>query len=92
MTLGESLVKGFVLSFADTAILGKLDLLEGLNPSKPAAENEYNRQLIETYNPAFGFLGLAWVYVMTPRQIHSFNGIFLPDGWWSGCGLYPFEV
>lgn len=59
MTLGESLVKGFLLSFADTAILSKLDLLEGFAPSKLAAENEYNRQLIETYNPAFVSLGLA---------------------------------
>lgn len=91
MTSGESLVKGFLLSFANTAILGELDLLEGFDPSKPAAENEYSRQLIETYNPAFVSLGLAWVYVMTPRQIHSLNGVFLPDGWWSGCGLYPFE-
>ena len=92
MTLGESLVKGFLLSFANTAILGKLDLLEGFEPSKSAAENEYHRQLIETYDPAFASLGLAWVYLMTPKQIHSLNGVFLPDGWWSSCGSYPFEV
>jgi gamma-glutamylcyclotransferase (GGCT)/AIG2-like uncharacterized protein YtfP len=92
MTSGESLVKGFLLSFTDSAILDKLDLLEGFDPSQPAAENEYNRQLIETYNPAFASLGLAWVYLMTPKQVHSLNGVFLPDGWWSSCGLYPFEV
>lgn len=91
MTSGKSLVRGFLLSFADTTILGKLDLLEGFDPSKPALQNEYNRQLIETYNPAFVCFGLAWVYLMTPKQVQYLSGVFLPDGWWSGCRLYPAE-
>lgn len=90
MTKGESLVKGFLLSFPDSDIPLQLDLLEGFNPST-SADNEYNRQLIETYNSDLVFLGLAWAYLMTPKQVNSLSGIFLPDGWWSGCGLSPFE-
>lgn len=90
MTKGESLVKGFLLSFPECDILLQLDLLEGFNPST-VANNEYNRQLIETYNLDLVSLGLAWAYLMTPKQVDSLSGIFLDDGWWSGCGLSPFE-
>lgn len=91
MTRGESLVKGFLLSFPDSNILVQLDLLEGFNPSSLAANNEYNRQLIETYDSGLVPLGLAWAYLMTPQQVNSLGGIFLADGWWSGRGLSPFE-
>jgi gamma-glutamylcyclotransferase (GGCT)/AIG2-like uncharacterized protein YtfP len=87
MTPGKSLVQGFVLSFADSAILRHLDWLEDYHPHRPAAQNEYNRQLIETYNSAFASLGTAWVYLMAPEQVLSCNGILIPNGWWSGCGL-----
>ncbi len=91
MTMGESPVQGFLLSFPDWAIFQHLDLLEGFDPSRHAEQNEYNRQLIETYNCALISLGLAWVYLMNPEQLHSLGGVFLADGWWSGCGLHPAE-
>lgn len=87
MTLGDSPVQGFLLSFPDEAILRYLDWLEGYDPHRPAEQNEYNRQLIETYNSAFASIGRAWVYLMTPKQVHSLYGVLLPDGWWSGCGF-----
>ncbi len=87
MTPGESLVQGFLLSFPDSAILCHLDWLEDYHPHRPAAENEYNRQLIEIYNLASASLGKAWAYLMTPEQVHFCDGILIPDGWWSGCGL-----
>jgi len=54
-----------VLSFADSAILLHLDWLEDYHPHRPAAQNEYNRQLIEIYNSAFA----------------SGNGLGLFDDW-----------
>ena len=84
MTLGTSRVQGFLLSFPDATILDNLDWLEGYEPHKPAEQNEYNRQLVETYD-SVASLGWAWVYLMTPEQVHSHNGILIPHGWWSGC-------
>lgn len=89
MTKGESPVQGFLLSFPDWAILDDLDFLEGFKPLAPAAQNEYDRQIIETYNLSLLSLGSAWVYLMTPQQVNSLGGVFLDQGWWSGCGLYP---
>jgi len=87
MTLGESPVQGFLLSFPDETVLRHLDWLEDYNPHRSAAENEYNRQQIETYNLALASLGLAWVYLMTPSRVHAYGGVLLPDGWWSAEGL-----
>ena len=83
MTLGESPVQGFLLSFADSSILRHLDLLEDYDLNRPAEENEYNRQLIETYNLAFASIGRASVYLMALEQVHSLGGLLIPDGWWS---------
>ena len=84
MTLGESPVQGFLLSFADSSILRHLDLLEDYDLNRPAEQNEYNRQLIETYNLAFASIGRASVYLMTLEQVHCLGGLLIPDGWWSG--------
>lgn len=88
MTLGENPVQGFLLSFPDdSAILRHLDWLEDYDPHRPAEQNEYNRQRIEAYNSGLESLGTAWVYLMTPEQVCSLNGVLIADEWWSGCGL-----
>ncbi len=86
MTLGESPVQGFLLSFSDSAVLAHLDWLEDYDPHRPAEQNEYNRQLIKTYTSALDPLATAWAYLMTPQQVHVLGGVLLADGWWSGCG------
>lgn len=91
MTEGEYPVQGFLLSFADAAILHQLDLLEDFNPYKPAHHNDYHRQTIETYNTSLVSFGLAWAYFMTPKQVYFLDGVFLPDGCWSGSGLDSAE-
>lgn len=83
MTEGESPVEGFLLSFPDETILHHLDWLEDYYPHQSAAENEYNRQQIETYNLDFAPLGSAWGYLMTPERVRACGGVLLPDGWWS---------
>ena len=83
MVLGNCPVHGFLLSFSNETILHHLDWLEDYDPSRPAAQNEYSRQQIKTYNLSWVSLGLAWVYLMTLEQVSSFGGILLPDGWWS---------
>jgi gamma-glutamylcyclotransferase (GGCT)/AIG2-like uncharacterized protein YtfP len=84
MTLGESPVQGFVLTFSNPAFLDVLDELEDYNPHRTPEENEYIRQQIETYNLSGQSLGLAWVYLMTVEQVQRFGGVLMPSGWWSG--------
>ena len=88
MTLGDSLVYGYLLTFIDAKILNNLDILEDYQPSRQMSENLYNRQEVEIYDLQRRSLGLAWVYLMTPQQISQLKGSLLQrDGWWSGCGL-----
>lgn len=94
MTLGNSIVQGFLLSFPSsaqltTSVLNELDWLEGYDPYSEDQNNEYNRQSIATYNLNFAPLTTAWAYLMTPEQVQACGGVCLPDGWWSGCGLAP---
>ncbi|MEH1792685.1 gamma-glutamylcyclotransferase family protein [Nostoc sp.] len=87
MTLGDSKVYGYLLSFSNPIILNQLDVLENYQIARQAPEKLYNRQIIEVYELQSLFLGWAWVYLMTLEQIDQFGGFLQPDGWWSGCGL-----
>lgn len=82
MIFGEGKVYGFVLCFADSAILADLDELEGYYPGGDRAENEYQRLSIEIFDLDFKSLGTAWAYFMLPDRVRSLGGIFLPDGRW----------
>jgi gamma-glutamylcyclotransferase (GGCT)/AIG2-like uncharacterized protein YtfP len=87
MTLGDSLVYGYLLTFA-AATLNKLDILEDYQSSRQMSENLYNRQEVEIYDLQGRSLGMAWVYLMTPQTIYQLKGSLVQrDGWWSGCGL-----
>lgn len=85
MTLGESTVQGFVLTFSAPDILSILDTLEDYNPNRTPEQNEYHRQQIEIYNLTRQVIGLAWVYLMTLEQVQQLEGILIPSGWWNGC-------
>jgi gamma-glutamylcyclotransferase (GGCT)/AIG2-like uncharacterized protein YtfP len=82
MTVGESPVQGFVLTFADSAILGVLDELEDYQEHRQPEKNEYNRLPIATYDKAGKPLGLAWAYLMTFKKVKQFEGILMPSGLW----------
>ncbi|MBW4564084.1 MAG: gamma-glutamylcyclotransferase [Mojavia pulchra JT2-VF2] len=87
MTLEESKVYGYLLSFAESKILSQLDDLEDYQPTRQIRENLYNRQQIEIFDLQGLSLGWAWVYLMTPDQVRRLGGKPQPDGWWTGCGL-----
>jgi gamma-glutamylcyclotransferase (GGCT)/AIG2-like uncharacterized protein YtfP len=84
MTIGESPVQGFLLTFADSSILTALDELEDYNPNRLPQENEYERKQIEIYNLPGQSIGRAWTYLMTPEQVERLGGVLLRSGWWSG--------
>ncbi|NEP00331.1 MAG: gamma-glutamylcyclotransferase [Symploca sp. SIO2E9] len=83
MTLGYSIIEGFVLTFAEHGVLRLLDELEDYEPQRKPEENEYNRHLIETYSLEGKILGLAWVYLMRAEQVQLQGGVLLPSGFWS---------
>ena len=83
MIPGNAKIHGFLLTFPDSTVLQKLDNLEGYDPSRAEAQNEYNRHQIETYNPSGQPLAIAWAYLMTPAQVRRQKGILLPSGLWS---------
>ena len=84
MTLGNSKVEGFLLTFADPAILDRLDELEDYDPMRSPLENEYHRQKIMVYKTSGESIGEAWSYVMTFEKVRQLRGVFLPSGCWSG--------
>lgn len=95
MTLGNTQVYGYLLSFSNPRILNELDLLENYQSTRQPLENLYNRQIIEVYQPQSLSLGWAWVYLMTLEQVNQLGGFLQPDGWWSGCGLtakYSYDL
>ncbi|NDJ23567.1 gamma-glutamylcyclotransferase [Nostoc sp. B(2019)] len=89
MTLGDSQVHGYLLSFTNPGILKQLDVLEDYQPHRQMSENLYNRQIIEAYEPKGLSLGYAWVYLMSPERVYQFGGVPQPDGWWSNSGFTP---
>lgn len=82
MISGEGRVYGFLLCFADSAILDDLDQLEDYHPGRSPAQNEYQRQEIEIFDLNFQPLGKAWAYLMLPDRVRSLGGISLPYGTW----------
>lgn len=84
MTPGNQPVHGFLLTFSDPTILATLDKLEGYHgDDTPYIVNLYNRLKIEVFQSNGLSLGLAWAYLMTPKQVQQFGGELLPSGSWT---------
>ena len=83
MTVGESPIQCFVLTFTDAAILNILAELEDYDPNSSETENEYNRQLIETFDLSGKSLGMVWVYLMSSERIQRLGGVKISSGCWS---------
>jgi gamma-glutamylcyclotransferase (GGCT)/AIG2-like uncharacterized protein YtfP len=89
MTQGKNKVQGYLLRFKDPTVLQRLDGLESYQEKRNLSENEYNRYLIEVYDPLTDKnLGQAWAYFMEMAQIQSYQGEWLPSGEWTAINLY----
>ena len=93
---GDQWAWGFLLRFADETILDVLDdyeahapeVLEREVPGIEIDQVQYDRQWVQTYDLTAQPFDRAWVYVMTPEQIQSLGGIWLPEGKWSSQQTY----
>jgi gamma-glutamylcyclotransferase (GGCT)/AIG2-like uncharacterized protein YtfP len=83
MTSGNAAVYGFLLSFADPALLVQLDELEEYNPNRPVEQNEYIRVIAEAFDLNYRSLGPAWVYQMEQSLVNKVGGILLTQGIWN---------
>jgi gamma-glutamylcyclotransferase (GGCT)/AIG2-like uncharacterized protein YtfP len=84
MTQDLGKVVGYLLTFADRAVLNNLDLLEGYHPQRHESDNEYYRQEVQVTDFSGQPLGLAWAYFMTLEQVKQLQGVFVPSGEWRG--------
>ncbi|WP_223280200.1 gamma-glutamylcyclotransferase [Nostoc sp. PA-18-2419] len=87
MTLGDSQVYGYLLSFPNPEILNQLDALEDYHPTREISQNLYNRKTVEVYQGEWFSLGWAWVYLMSLERVNKLGGVLQADGWWSSSGL-----
>jgi gamma-glutamylcyclotransferase (GGCT)/AIG2-like uncharacterized protein YtfP len=84
MTVGTEKVQGYLLTFADESNLVELDELETFDPQGLPENNEYQRQMIPIYDLEDRYLAQAWGYLMDLEKIKTFQGVFIPSGWWQG--------
>jgi gamma-glutamylcyclotransferase (GGCT)/AIG2-like uncharacterized protein YtfP len=90
MTLGRGIVRGYILSFDDEAILQTLDRYEQhapiefarYAPGQSLKLSQYERQEIEV-NHRHNTYVRVWVYTMTTEQVKRLGGILLQDGQWN---------
>jgi gamma-glutamylcyclotransferase (GGCT)/AIG2-like uncharacterized protein YtfP len=83
MTTGDRPVYGYMLSFANPTVLNDLDELEGYSSDQTSEENEYIRSEIEVFSLEGKPLGVAWIYLMHPKEVTRLGGILLPHGKWT---------
>lgn len=84
LTVGQSSVYGFLLSFTDSHILNILDDLEDYDPERSPEQNHYFRAKTDVFSLSQQSLGSAWVYYMLEPKVQKAGGILLRNGKWSG--------
>ncbi|MBO3464244.1 gamma-glutamylcyclotransferase [Aetokthonos hydrillicola Thurmond2011] len=80
MTLGNSPVHGYLLTFYDEEIFTQLDDLEDYQPERPESKNLYNRRQIEVYDQQGRSLGWAWAYLISNYSLAQLGGVVQSDG------------
>jgi gamma-glutamylcyclotransferase (GGCT)/AIG2-like uncharacterized protein YtfP len=88
LTEGESWVQGSFLKLRPGTDLGVIDQFEGYDPTQKASQNEYQRLARPIYSLTEVFLGQAWAYVMDDFRVALYDGILIPEGYWSRT-LWP---
>jgi gamma-glutamylcyclotransferase (GGCT)/AIG2-like uncharacterized protein YtfP len=90
---GSQIIRGYLLSFADSNILERLDDYENHDPAEIATrypgvaieQVSYERLQIAVLTPECESLGQAWAYLMTAEKIKLLAGVLVKDGNWQGC-------
>ena len=79
---GDSWVQGVILELKTEADLRRIDWLEGYEPGRREADNEYNRLRVPCYDHEGSPLGTAWAYELTAASFRRYRAVRLKDGVW----------
>ncbi|MBW4482253.1 MAG: gamma-glutamylcyclotransferase [Tildeniella torsiva UHER 1998/13D] len=82
MTLEPGWVQGFLLTLSNADAIAAIDNFEEYYPDRPE-NSEYQRSLQTVYDLNQRSLVMAWVYTMSPEQVDSLGGLWLPQGYWT---------
>lgn len=83
---GDSITRGYLLTFRQAEILEILDDYEQHDPIEIepfGLNNDYERREIEVFDLNRSSIGIAWAYVMTQEKVDRLNGILIPDSVWN---------
>jgi gamma-glutamylcyclotransferase (GGCT)/AIG2-like uncharacterized protein YtfP len=80
---GSEWVYGNILNFTSEALLKKLDELEGYNPLRSIAQNEYQRVSAIAYDLNETKIGFVETYIMELEQLKHYEWRHLPEGYWN---------
>ncbi|AFZ47817.1 AIG2 family protein [Cyanobacterium stanieri PCC 7202] len=83
MIKSKNKAQGYLLTFADSSPLAKLDQLEGYQENRESHLNEYQREKVTVYDHHNSPIDKAWTYFMTKQKIDYYQGILIPSGEWS---------
>lgn len=83
MIKSKNRVQGYLLTFADSSPLKKLDQLEGYQENREPHLNEYQREKVMVYDYHNSPIDEAWTYFMTKQKIDYYQGILISSGEWS---------
>lgn len=87
MTLEPGWVQGCLLTLSNADALTAIDAFEEYYPDRPE-NSEYQRSLQTVYDLNQRSLEMAWVYTMSPDQVKSLGGLWLPNGYWTGTLIF----
>ena len=78
----EGWAYGHILTFKAEKDFLRLDYLEGYDPNRPYAANEYIRKIAPVYSRKGEPLGKAWAYEITEHVLERCQGTRIADGDW----------
>ncbi|MBW4459420.1 MAG: gamma-glutamylcyclotransferase [Nodosilinea sp. WJT8-NPBG4] len=84
MTTEPGWVQGVLLTLSNSDALAAIDAFEEYYPDRPQ-RSEYQRSLQTVYDQNQHSLERAWVYTMSPEQVNSLRGLWLPHGYWTAA-------
>lgn len=80
---GDGWVQGCLLEVPRAEDFARIDQLEGYDPARPEAENEYMRRRVSCFDLHGEPLGPAWTYEVSESVLAGYSGTVLELGVWS---------
>lgn len=83
---GDGWVQGCLLEVLNAEDFIRIDFLEGYDPARPEAENEYQRRRVECFDSDGASLGMVCTYEVSPAVLATHSGTWIASGVWPRGG------